>query len=56
MPVKVLFAAYLILWLYLAIEPLDRFDWVLDNLLVFLLGPPSFIICAIFIYPEPRTS
>jgi len=40
MPVKVLFAAYLILWLYLAIEPLDRFDWVLDNLLVFLLGPP----------------
>ncbi len=40
MPVKALFAAYLILWLYLAVEPLDRFDWVLDNLLVFLLGPP----------------
>jgi putative membrane protein len=40
MPVKALFAAYIILWLYLAFEPLDRFDWVLDNLLVFLLGPP----------------
>lgn len=40
MPVKALFAAYLVLWLYLAVEPLDRFDWVLDNLLVFLLGPP----------------
>lgn len=40
MLVRALFAAYLILWLYLAVEPLDRFDWVLDNLLVFLLGPP----------------
>ncbi|HWQ60941.1 MAG TPA: DUF2238 domain-containing protein [Negativicutes bacterium] len=40
MTVRALFAAYLILWLYLAVEPLDRFDWVLDNLLVFFLGPP----------------
>lgn len=40
MLVKGFFAAYLILWIYLAFEPLDRFDWVLDNLLVFLLGPP----------------
>ncbi len=40
MVVKVLFAVYIILWLYLAVEPLDRFDWILDNLLVFLLGPP----------------
>ena len=38
--VKTLFIAYVILWLYYAIAPLDRFDWVLDNLLVFLLGPP----------------
>lgn len=40
MLVKGFFAAYLILWFYLAFEPLDRFDWILDNLLVFLLGPP----------------
>jgi putative membrane protein len=40
MLVKGFFAAYLILWVYLAFDPLDRFDWILDNLLVFFLGPP----------------
>lgn len=40
MLVKALFGCYLVLWLYLAIEPLDRFDWILDNLLVLALGPP----------------
>lgn len=32
-------AVYLLFWVYLAIEPLDRSDWVLDNLLVFLFVP-----------------
>lgn len=42
MLVKALFACYVMLWLYLAIEPLDRFDWILDNLLVLTLGPPFY--------------
>lgn len=37
--VKRLLAIYLVCWAYLGIEPLDRADWVLDNLLVFLSVP-----------------
>lgn len=53
MTVKAFFVAYLILWVYLAIEPLDRFDWVLDNLLVFLLGPPFLYSARRFRFSDP---
>ena len=33
-----LFAAYLLLWGVLAIEPQDRSDWLLENALVFGLS------------------
>jgi putative membrane protein len=39
MLIKLLGAFYLIVWLYLAIDPIDRADWLLDNLLVFLAVP-----------------
>lgn len=39
MLVKSLCGLYLIIWLYLAIEPIDRSDWLLDNLLVFFTVP-----------------
>jgi len=34
-----LFAAYAVFWSALAIEPMDRFDWFLENLLVFATVP-----------------
>ncbi|KYZ75070.1 hypothetical protein AXX12_15970 [Anaerosporomusa subterranea] len=39
MLVKKLCGIFLITWLYLAIDPIDRSDWFLDNLLVFLSVP-----------------
>lgn len=33
---QVMLATYLLLWLVLAIRPLDRHDWLLENLLVFV--------------------
>lgn len=51
--VKALFIVYIILWLYYAIAPLDRFDWVLDNLLVFLLGPPFLYSARRFRFSDP---
>lgn len=39
MLIKTLCGVYLSVWLYLAIEPIDRSDWLLDNLLVFLFVP-----------------
>ena len=36
---KRLFVFYLLSWLYLAIEPIDRSDWLLNNLLVFITLP-----------------
>jgi len=33
---QVALACYLVLWIVLAIHPLDRHDWLLENLLVFL--------------------
>ena len=34
-----LFAAYAVFWTAMAIAPLDRFDWFLENLLVFAAAP-----------------
>ena len=39
MLIKTLGGLYLAVWLYLAIDPIDRSDWFLDNLLVFLFVP-----------------
>lgn len=39
MLIKVLFGGYLLVWLCLAIEPFDRSDWFLDNILVFIAVP-----------------
>jgi len=36
---KKLLVFYLLVWFYLAIEPVDRFDWLLDNLLIILFVP-----------------
>ncbi len=58
----VLAAAYAVLWLALAIDPFDRFDWFLENLLVlaavavlaltyrrFPLSDPSYLLIALFL-------
>jgi putative membrane protein len=37
--VRKLAILYLFVWIYLAIDPLDRADWLLDNLLVFVFVP-----------------
>ncbi|MBL8709653.1 MAG: DUF2238 domain-containing protein [Rhodospirillaceae bacterium] len=58
---RVLLAAYLGIWGLLAIDPVNRFDWLLENLLVFLLGLglylgrhriqlSTFSICCLFIF------
>lgn len=58
---RVLLATYLGIWSLLAIDPVNRFDWLLENLLVFLLALglylgrhrnrlSTFSICCLFIF------
>jgi putative membrane protein len=39
LPLQALVAGYAVLWLLAAVSPYDRFDWFLENLLVFLWVP-----------------
>ncbi len=36
---RALFAAYVAAWIWAAIDPVDRFDWFLENILIFLVIP-----------------
>ena len=36
---QVLFAAYIAVWIWAAVDPVYRFDWLLENLLTFLAVP-----------------
>ena len=36
---RVLFAAYVAVWIWAAVDPVYRFDWFLENILVFLAFP-----------------
>jgi len=46
-PLQVMIAVYALIWLALAIQPLDRSDWLLENLLVF-----AFVGVLVWTYPR----
>ena len=46
-PLQVMIAVYALIWLALAIQPLDRSDWLLENLLVF-----AFVGLLVWTYPR----
>jgi putative membrane protein len=46
-PLQVMIAIYALIWLGLAIKPLDRSDWLLENLLVF-----AFVGLLVWTYPR----
>jgi putative membrane protein len=46
-PLQVMIGVYALIWLALAIQPLDRSDWLLENLLVF-----AFVPLLIWAYPR----
>ena len=50
----ILGAIFLVIWLLLAIGPSDRHDWLLENVLVFVLVPLLFLISKK--YPMSRIS
>jgi putative membrane protein len=46
-PLQLMIAVYALVWIGLAIEPLDRSDWLLENLLVFV-----FVGLLVWTYPR----
>ena len=52
---EALFTAWLVLWIALAIAPVYRADWLLENLLVFVAVPALVLRLCVNAAPANRT-